>query len=125
MVYDQPVFFDCMRFLEQSISDTLFRKGSLFKFVFQDTRDNWFCLRYDDSERVQPVLLSHGIWNYYEQVFKAQNDDTFVSYDFFYTPQKDELKQMMSSFYDSLKVCSDCTHIDQEFSNVNPDFNIL
>jgi hypothetical protein len=60
----QSVFFRCLHYIEQSISDVLFRKGSLFKFVFQDNKDNWFVLTQKQG-KVYPCLVGEGPWVYH------------------------------------------------------------
>ena len=62
--YDENNFFSCLKYIEMSLSDIIFRKGSFFKFIFQDNKDNWFSLSYNNDNCVKPCLLDIGPWSF-------------------------------------------------------------
>lgn len=68
--FDSDMLIQMILYLEQQISNTILNKGSICKFIFQDSKDNWFCLSHKFSD-VEPCLLDIGPWNFYDECFRS------------------------------------------------------
>ncbi|EGR34851.1 hypothetical protein IMG5_000790 [Ichthyophthirius multifiliis] len=117
------VFFKLILSIEKSVSDVIFQKGSFMKFIFQDSAENWFCLKQKNNE-TQPCLLGNGPWNYYDKVFK-KDKDIYISRDFFLKPKNRIMQQLLVQFYQSFKLCASCIDKKLRFLSLNPNHHIL
>lgn len=59
-------FFNILATIEENISKTLVKKGSIFKFVFEvaELAHNWFAIEVRKSKELRIHFLKTGIWTY-------------------------------------------------------------
>ncbi|EAR82678.2 cation channel family transporter (macronuclear) [Tetrahymena thermophila SB210] len=115
-------FFNVLINFEKNLSNILLRKGSLVKFVFQDSFGNWICFK-EMNRNIYPCLLGQGPWTFYEKVFKK--DDIYISRDFFQINQNQVLQNLIHKSYEQMRICAKCIDNDHPFLNINPQKSIF
>ncbi|KAL4467991.1 hypothetical protein ABPG72_015861 [Tetrahymena utriculariae] len=114
-------FFNVLKNFEKNLSNILLRKGSLVKFVFQDSFDNWICFK-EMNRNMYPCLLGLGPWTFFEKVFKK--DDIYISRDFFQMNQNETLQNLIHKSYEQMRICAKCIDNSHPFLNINPEKSI-
>ncbi|KAL4429432.1 hypothetical protein ABPG74_021019 [Tetrahymena malaccensis] len=115
-------FFNVLKNFEKNLSNILLRKGSLVKFIFQDSFGNWICFK-EMNRNMYPCLLGQGPWTFYEKVFKKE--DIYISRDYFQINQNQILQNLIHKSYEQMRICAKCIDSDHPFLNINPEKSIF
>lgn len=75
-------FFHILATLEYRISNSLVKKGSIFKFVFEveELGENWFAIEVKENKSLRLHFLKSGIWIYEKDM---RTDDIYYGNDIF------------------------------------------